>query len=184
MSRLRAHPWLLLWLTAVWVGLWGSVTAANVLGGLAIAVVLVGALPLEQHTGSAVLRPLAVLRFLVAFARDLVRATAQVAVLVVHPRRRLHQAVVAVPVPGASDALLTLLANTISLTPGTLTLEVDRPGSTLHVHAIDVGPGPDGVERLRAEVRATARLAVLAFGSPAARAALDGRPPQPTEVPR
>jgi multicomponent Na+:H+ antiporter subunit E len=98
-SRLRAHPWLLLWLTAVWVGLWGSVSAANVLGGLAVAVVLVGALPLDEHPGSGILRPAAAVRFAAAFARDLVRATAQVAVLVAHPRRRLRQAVVAVPVP-------------------------------------------------------------------------------------
>jgi len=175
-SRLRAHPWLLLWLTAVWVGLWGSVTAANVLGGVAVAVVLVGALPLEEHRGSGLVRPAAAARFVAAFARDLVRATVQVAVLVVHPRRELRQAVVAVPVPGASDALLTLLANAISLTPGTLTLEVDRPRSTLYVHAIDVGTGPDAVQRLRAEVLATARRAVLAFGSSPARAALERQP--------
>jgi multicomponent Na+:H+ antiporter subunit E len=183
-SRLRAHPWLLLWLTAVWVGLWGSISAANVLGGLAVAVLLVGALPLEAVTGSGILRPLAALRFLATFARDLVSASVQVAVLVVHPRRRLRQAVIAVPVPGASDALLTLLANAISLTPGTLTLEVDRPGSTLHVHALDVGSGPHGVERLRSDVLGTARLAVLAFGSPAARAAMDGRLHESTEVPQ
>lgn len=188
MSRLRSHPWLLLWLTAVWVGLWGSITAANVLGGLAVAIGLVGVLPVQERRGSGILRPLAAVRFLAAFARDLVRATAQVAVLAVvrtvHPRRRLRQAVVAVPVPGASDALLTLLANTISLTPGTLTLEVDRSRSTLYVHAIDVGAGPHGVERLRSEVLTTARLAVLAFGSPAARSGLAGTLQDSTEVPQ
>ena len=31
----------MLWLTVVWVGLWGSVTAANVLGGVAVALLLV-----------------------------------------------------------------------------------------------------------------------------------------------
>jgi multicomponent Na+:H+ antiporter subunit E len=183
-SRLRAHPWLLLWLTAVWVGLWGSVTAANVLGGLAVAVVLVGALPLEAAPPSGLLRPLAALRFVATFALDLVRASVQVAVLVLHPRRELRQAVVAVPVPGASDALLTLLGNAISLTPGTLTLEVDRRASTLYVHALDVGAGPYAVERLRSEVRGTARLAVLAFGSPAARSALERDLHESTEVPQ
>jgi multicomponent Na+:H+ antiporter subunit E len=184
MSRLRAHPWLLVWLTAVWVGLWGSVTAANVLGGLAVAVVLVGALPLESAPRSGVLRPLAAVRFFVAFARDLVRSSVQVAVLVVHPRRRLRQAVLAVPVPGASHPLLTLLANAISLTPGTLTLEVDPQRSTLYVHALDVGPGPHAVQRTRSDVLGTARLAVLAFGSPQARRALDERLHPSTEVPQ
>ena len=145
MSRLRAHPWLVLWLTAVWVGLWGSVSAANVLGGLAVAVLLVGSLSLQPVPRTGDLRPLAALRFVGSFARDLVRASVQVAVLVVHPRRELRQAVVAARVPGASDALLTLLANAISLTPGTLTLEIDRPRSTLYVHALDVGPGAHAV---------------------------------------
>jgi multicomponent Na+:H+ antiporter subunit E len=183
-SRLRAHPWLLLWLTAVWVGLWGSVTAANVLGGIAVAVLLVGALPLDEAPRSGVLRPLAALHYFVAFARDLVRASLQVAVLVVHPRRQLRQAVIEVPVPGASDALLTLLANSISLTPGTLTIEVDQARATLYVHALDVGADPHGVARLRSEVLGTARLAVRAFGSPAARSALERQLHESTEVPQ
>jgi hypothetical protein len=49
---------------------------------------------------------------------------------------------------------------------------------------IDVGPDPHGVERLRSEVLGTARLAVLAFGSPAARSAADGQLHSSTEVPQ
>lgn len=160
---------LVLWLTVVWVGLWGSVTAANVLGGLAVALLLVTALPLTEVPTAAVVRPVALLRFLGFFVVDLVRSSVQVAALVLTPRRALHQAVVAVPVRGASDALLTLLANAISLTPGTLTLEVDRPGSTLYVHVIDVGKG---VEAVRADLLHVERLAILAVGSADVRAAL------------
>ena len=160
---------LVLWLTVVWVGLWGSVTAANVLGGVAVALLLVTALPLTEVPTAAVVRPLALLRFLAFFAFDLVRSSLQVAALVLAPRRELRQAVVAVPVRGASDSLLTLLANAISLTPGTLTLEVDRPGSTLYVHVIDVG---EGVDAVRADLLHVERLAILAVGSPDVRRAL------------
>lgn len=184
MSRLRAHPYLVLWLTAVWVGLWGTVTPANVLGGLAVAVVLVGTLPLNEVESQGIVRPLGVLRFLAFFAKDLVRASVQVAVLVVRPRRRLRQAVVAVDVRGESDRLLTLLANAISLTPGTLTLEVDRPRSILYVHALDVGEGPHGVERLRADILRVERLAVLAVGSDQARRELAAQLHEQTEVPQ
>ena len=159
----------MLWLTVVWVGLWGSVTAANVLGGVAVALLLATALPLTEVPTAAVVRPLALLRFLAFFAVDLVRSSLQVAALVLAPRRALRQAVVAVPVRGASDSLLTLLANAISLTPGTLTLEVDRPGSTLYVHVIDVG---EGVEAVRADLLHVERLAILAVGSADVRRAL------------
>ena len=184
MSRLRRHPVLVVWLTAVWVGLWGSVTPANVLGGLAVAVVLVLSLPLTELPDKDDVRALALLRFLGHFAVDLVRASLQVALLVLHPRRPLRQAVLAVPVRGASDRLLTLLANAISLTPGTLTLEVDRPRSTLYVHVIDVGEGPEGVERARADILRVEQLAVQAVGSVEGRQALDEAMHDATEVPQ
>ena len=176
MSRVLGRPVLLLWLTAVWVGLWGSLTAANVLGGLLVAAVLL-ALPLsggEAPAGPASsVRPGALLRFVASFAVDLVRASLQVVVLVLKPRAQLRQAVVAVPVAGASDALLTVLANAISLTPGTLTLEVDRARSTLYVHVLQVGEGADAVERVRRDIVAIERLAIRAVGTAHARAAVD-----------
>jgi multicomponent Na+:H+ antiporter subunit E len=118
-------------------------------------------------------RPGALLRFVAFFAFDLVRASLRVVALVLRPRGELRQAVVAVPVAGASDALLTVLANAISLTPGTLTLEVDRARSTLYVHVLQVGEGADAVERVRRDILALERLAIRAVGTPQARAALE-----------
>lgn len=183
-TRLRRHPALLVWLTLVWVGLWGSVTWANVLGGIAVALVLVAMLPLSEVPDQGTVRPLALLRFIAFFALDLVRASLQVALLVVRPRTQLRQAVVAVPVRGASDSLLTLLANAISLTPGTLTLEVDRPRSTLYVHVLDVGTKPQGVERVRADILRLERLAIQAVGSAEGRRALAEDMQERTEVPQ
>lgn len=172
---------LVLWLTVVWVALWGSITAANVLGGLAVGTLLAVALPLNDVDTRGVVRPLALLRFLGFFVVDLVQSSLQVARIVLSPRRELRQAVVAVPVRGASDSLLTLLANAISLTPGTLTLEVDRPSSTLYVHVIDVGADVDDVRR---DILHVERLAILAIGSPDARRALaEDHPARPRERP-
>lgn len=179
MRRVVGHPVLLLWLTAVWVGLWGSLTAANVLGGLLVAAVLLalpsGVRPPVDPAGrdcSAGLRPLALLRFATFFGYDLVRASLQVAALALRPRPLLRQAVVAVPVEGASDALLTLLANAISLTPGTLTLDVDRQRAMLYVHVLNVGVEPGAVEQVRRDIMALEALAIRAVGGAAVRPAL------------
>lgn len=172
MRRILGRLPLLGWLTLVWVGLWGSPTPANVLGGIAVGVAVVGLLPLSAVPSHGLVRPVALLRFVVFFAFDLLRASTKVAAQVLRPRLQLRQAVVAVPVRGASDRLLTLLANAISLTPGTLTLEVDRPRSTLYVHVLDVGSGPDAVEQVRASILRVERLAILAVGSPDCRQAL------------
>ena len=106
------------------------------------------------------------------------------ALLVMRPRTVLRQAVVAVPVRGASDRLLTLLANSISLTPGTLTLEVDRSRSTLYVHVLDVGAAPGAVERVRWDILRLERLAILAVGSAECRRALAEDLQERTEVPQ
>lgn len=166
--RLTSHVVLLLWLTFVWVSLWGSWSVANVLGGLAVAAVLLLVLPLPDvvHEGRARLG--AVLTFAVLFFWELVRASVTVVLQVLRPRGELRQAVLAVPVTGASDRLLTLVANAVSLTPGTLTLEVDRPRSTLYVHVLNVQGGDAEVEAQRASIRRLERLAVRALGSPAA----------------
>ncbi len=177
-GRIGRRPALLAWLTLVWVGLWGTLSFANVLGGIAVAVVLLLALPLPPVATAGVVHPGALARFIGHFAVDLVSSTLQVARLVLRRRRPLEQAVVAVPVRGASDQLLTLLANAISLTPGTLTLEVDRPQSTLYVHAIDVSDTTGGVDGVRGKILEVERLAILALGSSECREALESHHPE------
>lgn len=179
MRRLTANGVLLGWLTAVWVALWGSLTAANVLGGLAVAVCLLLLLPLPEVPRQGWPRPLALVRFLLAFFWELVKASATVVRQVLSPRAGLRQAVLAVPVVGRSDRLLTLIANAVSLTPGTLALEVDRPRSVLYVHVLDVGDRPGAADDVRRGIVRLERLAILAVGSPDCRRALERIPPRP-----
>jgi multicomponent Na+:H+ antiporter subunit E len=171
--RLTGHGVLLGWLTVVWVALWGSLTPANVLGGLAVAVVLLLLLPLPRVASEGGVRPLALARFVLVFLWELVKASATVVRQVLRPRGELRQAVVAVPVVGVSDRLLTLLANAVSLTPGTLALEVDRPKGTLYVHVLDVGAGPGAADDVRRSIVRLERLAILALGSRECLRALD-----------
>ena len=154
-------------LVMLWLALWSDVSAANLLSG----VLLAGAIVLPFDTGdggSVVVRPLHVGRFALHFLYKLVQASFVVARTVVAPRHRINTGVVAVPLRGCSDAVATLIADTITLTPGTLTLEVRRDPLTLFVHALDVRD----VEQVQADVRRLEVLAVKAFGPPDAVAAL------------
>ena len=156
------------WLTAVWVALWGDVSVANVAGGAAVAVALLVVFPGTGSSAGFVVRPVAALRFLAYFAYKLVEANIVVGWEVITPSNRgVREAIVAVPVVGASDAVVTLLANAISLTPGTLTLEVQREPPTLFVHVLHLR----SIERSRADVHRLEGLALRAFGDAAAIAA-------------
>jgi multicomponent Na+:H+ antiporter subunit E len=136
------------WLVVLWVGLWGDFTLANLLGGVLVAGVVTtvfrGAVP--GPAGS--LRPLRFLRFLVWFAWKVLEANLIVAWECISPRNRLNLAVVAVPLRGGSDVAITSVANAISLTPGTLTVEVREDPPTLYVHVLHLR----SIERSREEL--------------------------------
>src|SRR5690606_5188926 len=120
------------------------------------------------RSGATMVRPIKALKLLGFFVVALVQASVVVARTVIAPRGRIRAGIVAVPLRGCSDAVATLIADAISLTPGTLTLEVRRDPLTLYVHALDTRD----VEQVQRDVRTLEVLAVRAFGDDAALAAL------------
>lgn len=83
--------------------------------------------------------------YFVLFVRDLFTSSLIVAWDVLTPGLRVRAAVVAFPLRLKSNVGITLLANTISLTPGTLSLDVSEDRTTLYVHAMYHGDEPDRV---------------------------------------
>jgi multicomponent Na+:H+ antiporter subunit E len=71
------------------------------------------------------------------FAYELLMSAVKVAKLVLTPRMDLQPGIFAYPAKLESDMQVTLLANLITLTPGTLTVDTTDDGSVLYVHAID-----------------------------------------------
>jgi multicomponent Na+:H+ antiporter subunit E len=69
--------------------------------------------------------------------------------------------IIAVPLGTHSDALTTLIANAISLTPGTLTIESHPDPTTLYVHVLHVAK----IDKVRRDIAQLATLAIAAFGS-------------------
>lgn len=78
-----------------------------------------------------------------SFLRDLVLSSVQVARAVVAPRDITRPRFVVVPLRADTDAEITLVANYITLTPGTLTVDVSADRTTLLVHDIFAGGSGD-----------------------------------------
>ena len=78
------------------------------------------------------------LALIALFVRELVLSALKVAWLVVQPRPRIRPGIVAHPLTVTTDAQITLLANMITLTPGTLSVDVSDDRKWLYVHAIDI----------------------------------------------
>jgi multicomponent Na+:H+ antiporter subunit E len=146
--------------TVMWLALWRDLSVGFVISGLVVsAAVAFGAGP-AGLVGGATLRPWPTLIYLTRFVRDLIVASAVIVWEVITPTDRTRTGIVAVPIVGGSDIVTTIVANTISLVPGTLTLDVRRDPAMLYVHVLHLRD-PDEV---RADIQLLERRAMRAFG--------------------
>ena len=160
MRKSWRRTFVVLWSVAVWCALWSDVSVANVLWGAVVGVATTVVVPLHRdQVPSLTMRPLAVLRYVVYAAWALVKSSGIVAWEVVTPGDQLNQAIVAIPLRVQSVAVATLIANTVSLTPGTLTLEIRTDPMTLYVHIMHLR----SIEHIRAEIGELEDYAMRAF---------------------
>ena len=163
-SRVRSVQWpMVVWLTLVWVVLWGSWTALSVVSGVVVAVAASLVFPLPPLHLHVRIRPLGVLVLVGRFLLDVVVASVQVAWTTLRPPHDLRSAIVKVPLHTESDVVLTATALMSSLVPGSLVVEVHRPSHTLYLHAL-LARGPEDVEQVRATVWGQERRILAAFG--------------------
>lgn len=83
--------------------------------------------------------PVLAVRFILLVLWDIVVANLQVAVLILSSREKLQPAFIKIPLDLRQDFTITLLANTISLTPGTVTIDLQMEQGYILVHALNVG---------------------------------------------
>jgi multicomponent Na+:H+ antiporter subunit E len=159
-NTLRA--WMICWLILVWVLLWGTVSAANILSGLAVALVITLLLPLPPVPVEGRLHPLSLLRLLVTVAYYLVSSSVQVAALALKPGPPPLTAVLRAHLGLKSDLVLVLAVNIINLTPGTVVLEIDQARRMIYVHVLDVGSDRT-VNRFYRQVAGLEKLLVKTF---------------------
>ncbi|MEU2033036.1 Na+/H+ antiporter subunit E [Nocardia amamiensis] len=130
---------ILIWLTLVWIALWGDLSVANLLGGLVVAALIMVALPLPRVPVAGRLSPLPLLELLVASAYYAVESSLQVAWFAVRPAPTPVSGVLRVYSGTRSDLVLVLWADLLNLIPGTMVLEIDRRRCVVYVHVLDVG---------------------------------------------
>lgn len=163
-DRIRNRISALIALVLVWSLLWGAFTWANLITGLLVASIVLVFFPLPPVTFSGRIRPWGLVVFLTRFFADLVVASVQIAWLAFRLGHRPMSAIVAVPLRVRSDLNLTLVAEAVSLIPGSLIIEADRSTGTLYIHMIGV-TGPEDVARFRRRVLQLEARLIRAIGS-------------------
>jgi multicomponent Na+:H+ antiporter subunit E len=123
-----------------WTAISGNFSFSNLLLGLIAGGLAFWLLRERLATPKFLRRTWRILGLLALFLVELFMSAISVALLVAAPRldRRLKPAIVAFPLKVTRDFEITLLANMITLTPGTLSIDVSDDRKTLYIHAISV----------------------------------------------
>lgn len=136
-------------LALVWTFLTGSLTPDTLVEGFVIGyLVLWLAGPLYGPT-TYFRKFRQVISFVLFFLQELIIATIRVARVVIAREIDICPGIVAIPLDLESSVAITLLANLIALTPGTLTLDVSDDRQVMYVHAMHI----DDIEQFRAEIK-------------------------------
>lgn len=131
-------PVLSLLLLGVWLLLARSYAPGQIVLGGILAIII----PLVTYrfwdTTLRIKKPWVLLRFILRVLKDIVVANFEVAYLVANPWRRLTPHFIEYPLMLEERFTITLLASTISLTPGTVSANLRLDGKSLLIHALDV----------------------------------------------
>lgn len=139
--------WLgILLLTLAWLALTGSWTLPNAVLGLALSWAASSFSRETRRRREIALRPLRIAGLALLFLYELALSGYRVARLVLTPKMNLKPGIFAYPLKVDRNFEITLLANLITLTPGTLSVDVSADRKTLFVHAIDCSD-PDRTRR-------------------------------------
>ncbi|GAP08114.1 multisubunit sodium/proton antiporter, MrpE subunit [Anaerolinea thermolimosa] len=123
-------------LAVAWGALIGDFSPINLAFGFALSYLTLWVVLKERQRPAYFRRfPLAI-EFIFFFLKELTLANLRMARTVLAPRLPLRPAVVSIPVELQSDAAIALLMNLLTLTPGTLSLDISGDRKTLFVHTV------------------------------------------------
>jgi len=123
-------------LALAWVGMTGQLNASNLFIGFIVGYAVLLVLQGATAVGRQLFRMRRALELLVVFVWELLLANLRVAWDVVTPTHLMKPGVIAVPLDVRDDIEILILANMVSLTPGTLSLDVSADRSVLYIHAM------------------------------------------------
>lgn len=124
-------------LVATWLLLQGELSAGNVMGGAALAAVVVALFPVSETVVAHRLHPWAFVKFIGFVLYSLVLSSWSVIKVIVRPTpASLRSGIVRVRLERESHLTATIVANAVTLTPGTMTLTARLDPAELHIHVL------------------------------------------------
>ncbi len=146
MTSFLPHPIYTLFLALGWMILREGYGVGDFVAGYVMAALVVFVCRNFFLQPVRIRRPFEWSRMLLVFAREVIAANVQVAWIVIRPRLKIQPAAIQLPLDLRDDVSITALANMITLTPGTWTIDVAPDRSALYVHCLSA-PDVDAVKK-------------------------------------
>ncbi len=144
-SWLMPHPLLTLILTVVWMLLQNEISAGMIVFGLILGIIIPWGTSIWWPDTPKGFRPVKMVRYSLIVLWDIIVANIEVAWIVLTvPAAKLKPAWIVVPLKLREPEAITLLAGTITLTPGTVSADLSDKGRCLLVHVLHTDD-PDGI---------------------------------------
>lgn len=145
LRRLFPHPLLTLTLAVVWVMLVNTLTLNAVVFGLIVGTIVPLLTAAYWPNRPKLSNPVRIVEFVLIVLWDIVRANITVASIILFKRNAdTRPAWVTVPLDLRTPEAITLLAGTVTMTPGTVSADLSSDGRSLLVHCLHA-PDPAGV---------------------------------------
>lgn len=136
-------------LAVVWVFLTGTINGTNFTFGFILSYLVLWLISSNEGKRKYFVIAPRIISFTFYFLYELIKANLQVAAHVVTPKFYMEPGIIKYPLDAKTDLEITLLANVISLTPGTLSLDVSDDRKVLYIHAMYVSDKDEFIDSIK-----------------------------------
>ncbi|MFU8842592.1 MAG: Na+/H+ antiporter subunit E [Bacteroidales bacterium] len=125
-----------IFLALIWLALTMKFTLINIFFGFAAGYIVLLIISRNKNEKKYFSRLPRAVAYITLFSKEVIKGSLKIGADIITPRHNMHPAIMAVPLDAKTDIEITLLANSITLTPGTTSLAVSHDRKTLYVYNV------------------------------------------------
>jgi len=150
LKRLFPHPLLTVWIVVVWMLLNNSLSVGQLVLGLVLGILIPLGTSAYWPGRPPVRAPLMMIEFALIVLWDIVVSNVEVASLILFRRGdSLRSRFITLPLDLTTPEAITVLAGTITMTPGTVSADVSADGRSLLVHCLETNGPDDAIAQIK-----------------------------------
>ncbi|RFU67191.1 Na+/H+ antiporter subunit E [Bacillus sp. V59.32b] len=136
-------------LAFIWMFLKNEYTGTTFLVGYFFGLLIILGIRRFFDSRFYLLRVFAVVKLILIFTRELILSNISVLKVILRPKLDIRPGIFALETELEKDWEITILANLITLTPGTLVVDVSPDNKTLYIHAMDIADKEEAIQDIK-----------------------------------